>query len=235
MKTFPFSVIVGDPTKAFIQLSNLRGPADSNFAIGRGLLGRFGFERHVYQVGNGNPVYLHVNGLSNPATVMIDGRDLHLQFVFPALQFKTFYKEYSSDGDGMLGDVMAEKVTVDIYITPTVDQRNLPTFHSARVVFSAEIKEPEKCTYFFDMIFAVNVCKIAKDYLKVIKPAIESGIREGLQQPQTRAQFEQAVWQFLRGELLMQAGVNPASPAQIQIVQASFRGTDYVVSFVPRP
>jgi len=48
-------------------------------------------------------------------------------------------------------------------------------------------------------------------------------------------QFDQAVWQQLRGELLQQAGLNPAGQAQVQIIEAGFRGTDYVVSFVPRP
>ena len=97
------------------------------------------------------------------------------------------------------------------------------------------LKEPDKCTYWFDVIFPVNVCSLVKDYLKNIKPTVENGLREALQQPQTRMQFDQAVWQQLRGELLQQAGLNPATPAQVQIVEAGFRGTDYVVSFVPRP
>jgi hypothetical protein len=81
----------------------------------------------------------------------------------------------------------------------------------------------------------VNVCSLAKEYLKTIKPAVEHGLREGLLQPQTRGQFEQAVWQFVRGELLMQAGINPASPAQPNIVQSKLQGTDYIVTFLPRP
>lgn len=48
------------------------------------------------------------------------------------------------------------------------------------------------------------------------------------------AQPDQVVWQALRTDLLMQAGVNPLSPAQIQVIEASFRGTDYVVKYLPR-
>jgi hypothetical protein len=33
---------------------------------------------------------------------------------------------------------------------------------------------------------------------------------------------------------LIQAGVNPAGPAQVQIFEAGFHGTDYMVSYVPR-
>lgn len=231
----PFAAILGDPTKAFIQIANLRGPMESNFVLGRGLLGRINLERHIHEAGNGNKIFLHVNGLSNPPTVSTENNELHYQFLFPSIQFKTYYKEYTGEGDGALGDVQAEKVTVDIYFTPAVDQRKLPTYQAVRVVFTGEIKEPDKCTYFFDVIFPVNVCSLAKDYLKNIKPVIENGIREGLQQPQTRGQFEQAVWQQLRGELLQQAGLNPASPAQVHIVEAGFKGTDYVVSYLPRP
>lgn len=57
---------------------------------------------------------------------------------------------------------------------------------------------------------------------------------EALSHPQTRAQFDQVVWQTLRSDLLMQAGINPMSPAQIQVIEAAFRGTDYVVKYVPR-
>jgi hypothetical protein len=233
--TIAFGTLLGDPTKAFIQIGNMRSPMDTNFLLGRGLAGRITLEKYSSEAGNGKPVFLHVNGLSHPPIVSTEGQELRLQFVIPALVFKTYYMDYSPEGDGKLGDVTAEKVTVDVYFTPTIDQRKLPTYHAARVVLTGEIKEPEKCTYFFDLIFPVNVCSLAKEYLKTIKPGIEHGMREGLLQPQTRGQFEQAVWQFVRGELLMQAGINPASPAQPNIIQAQFQGTDYIVNFIPRP
>jgi hypothetical protein len=233
--TIAFGTLLGDPTKAFIQIGNMRSPMDTNFLLGRGLAGRITLEKYSSEAGNGKPVFLHVNGLSHPPIVSTEGQELRLQFVIPALVFKTYYMDYSPEGDGKLGDVTAEKVTVDVYFTPTIDQRKLPTYHAARVVLNGEVKEPEKCTYFFDVIFPVNVCSLAKEYLKTIKPGIEHGMREGLLQPQTRGQFEQAVWQFVRGELLMQAGINPASPAQPNIIQAQFQGTDYIVNFIPRP
>ena len=234
-KVIPFIALLGDPTKAFIQIGNMRSPMDTNFLLGRGLAGRITLEKFIHEAGNGKPVVLHVNGLSNPPIVSTEGTELRLRFMIPSLVFKTFYQDYSAEGDGKLGDVTAEKVTVDVYFTPTIDQRMLPTYHSARVVLSGEIKEPEKCTYLFDVIFPVNVCSLAKEYLKAVKPAIENGLREGLLQPQTRGQFEQQVFQFIRAELLMQAGLNPMSRAQAQILQSSFQGTDYLVNFIPRP
>ena len=234
-KTIPFSAIIGDPTKAFIQITNMQSPTDTNFLLGRGLAGRIVLERFTYGVGNGNQAFVHVNGLSNPPKFSSEGNEYRLQFVIPTVQMKTYYRDYTGEGDGKLGDVNAENVSIDVYITPALDQRRLPTFHAIRVVFTGEIKEPEKCTYFFDMIFPVNVCSIGKDYLKTMKPAVENGIRETLQHPQTRVQFEQAVWQFLRGELLMQAGVNPANPVQPTILQAQFQGTDYAVSYALPP
>jgi hypothetical protein len=234
-KVIPFIALLGDPTKAFIQIGNMRSPMDTNFLLGRGLAGRITLEKFIHEAGNGKPVVLHVNGLSNPPIVSTEGTELRLRFMIPSLVFKTFYQDYSAEGDGKLGDVTAEKVTVDVYFTPTIDQRMLPTYHSARVVLSGEIKEPEKCTYLFDVIFPVNVCSLAKEYLKAVKPAIENGLREGLLQPQTRGQFEQQVFQFIRAEMLMQAGLNPMSRAQAQILQSSFQGTDYLVNFIPRP
>ena len=37
-----------------------------------------------------------------------------------------------------------------------------------------------------------------------------------------------------RTNLLMQTGINPMSPAQIQVIEAAFRGTDYAVKHLPR-
>jgi hypothetical protein len=234
-KTIPFIALLGDPTKAFIQIGNMRSPMDTNFLLGRGLAGRITLEKYIHEAGNGNPVVLHVNGLSNPPIVSTEGPELRLQFVIPSLIFKTYYKDYSAEGDGKLGDVTAENVTVDVYFMPTIDQRMLPTYHSTRVVLTGAIKEPEKCTYLFEIIFPVNVCSLANEYLKALKPAIENGLREGLLQPQTRGQFEQQVFQFIRAELLMKAGISPMSPAQAQILQSSFQGTDYLVNYIPKP
>jgi hypothetical protein len=59
-------------------------------------------------------------------------------------------------------------------------------------------------------------------------------MRDILLQPQTRVQFEQQVAQFIRGDLLTNAGINPISPAQVEILQAEFRGADYIASYRPR-
>jgi hypothetical protein len=235
VKTIPFVALLGDPTKAFIQIGNMRSAMDTNFIVGRGLAGRIAIEKYVHEAGNGSPVFLHVNGLSNPPIVSAEGPELRLQFVIPSLVFKTYYKDYSAEGDRKLGDVVAEKLMLDLYFTPTVDQRKLPTFNAVRVVFTGEIKELEKCTYFFDVIFPVNVCSLAKEYLKAIKPAIENNVREALLQPQSRRQFEQQVFNFVRAELLAQAGINPVTPAQAQIAEAHFQGMDYVVQYFTRP
>jgi hypothetical protein len=48
-------------------------------------------------------------------------------------------------------------------------------------------------------------------------------------------QFEQQVAQFVRADLLATAGINPMSPAQVQITDARFQGTDYVANYIPRP
>jgi hypothetical protein len=234
VKTISFADIIGDSTKAFIHIANMRGPMDTNFQLGRALVGQIPVEKFADQLGNGKPFYIHVNGLSNPPIVSVAGSELRFQFVIPSLVFKTYYGDYSAEGDGRLGDVTAENVTVDVYFTPAMDQRRMPTFQTARVVMTGEVKEPEKCTYFFDMIFPVNICNAASAYLKEMKPGIENGLREILLHPQTRIRFDQAVWPYVRAELLMQAGVNPAGPAQVQIVEASFRGMEYVVGYFPR-
>jgi len=232
--SIPFAEIIGDATKAFIHIGNMRGPMDTNFQLGRALRGQIPVEKFVDQLGNGKPVYIHVNGLSNPPIVSSAGAELRFQFVIPSLVFKAYYGDYSPEGDGKLGDVTAENVTLDVYFTPTIDQRKMPTFQTARVVVTGDVKEPDKCMYFFDVIFPVNVCNASAAYLKEIKPVIENGVREMLLHPQTRVRFDQALWPYLRSELLMQAGLNPASPARVQILDASFRGLDYVVGYVPK-
>lgn len=234
VKSIPFAEIIGDATRAFIHIANMRGPVDTKFQLGRALGGQIPVEKFVDQLGNGKPVYIHVNGLSNPPIVSPAGQELRFQFVIPSLVFKTYYGDYSPEGDGKLGDLTAENVTVDVYFTPTIDQRKMPTFQTARVVVTGDVKEPGKCMYFFDVIFPVNVCNASSAYLKEIKPAIENGVREMLLHPQTRVRFDQALWPYLRGELLAQAGVNPAGPAQVQITEASFRGMEYVVGYLLR-
>ncbi|BCA53323.1 hypothetical protein W02_04630 [Nitrospira sp. KM1] len=233
-KTIPFIAVLGDPTKSFIQLANMSSPFDTNFMLGRGLTGRIQLEKYSYQSGNGQKSFVHVTGVSNPPLVSSEGNELRLQFYFPIIQFKTYYKDYSGEGDSALADLVAEKTMVDVFISPTIDQRRLPTYHSVRVAVTGMVKEPEKCTYFFDMIFPVNICKIAADYFKQIQPALENGMREILLQPQTRMQFEQQVFQFVRADLLSKAGINPVSPVQIEIVQSSLQGTDYLVTYMPR-
>jgi hypothetical protein len=232
--TIPFVKILGDPTKSFIQLGNLRTAMDSNFILGRGLAGRIMLEKHIADIANGQKAYFHVNGVSGPPTVISEGNDLHLQFLFPVLQLKTYYQEYSGEGDTALGDLVAERVVVDIVLTPTIDQRMLPTYHSVRVAVSGVVKEADKCTYFFAVVFPLNICKAGAEYIAYIKTALENEIRESLLQPPTRMQFEQQVFQVVRTELLAKSGINPMSPAQVQIIQAEFRGTDYVVSYLIR-
>jgi hypothetical protein len=233
-KSIPFIAILGDPTKSFIQLSNMRSPLDTNFSLGRGLGGRIALEKYTHEAGNGQKSYIHINGNSNPPIVTTEGAEIRLQYVFPAIQFKTYYQDYSGEGDSALSDLVAEKVLVDIFMLPTLNERRYPTFHSIRIAVTGTVKEVEKCTRFFSMIFPVNVCTAAAEYFKQIQPALENGIRDVLLQPQTRAQFEQQMFQFVRADLLTKAGINPMSPAQIEIVDAEFRGTDYVVSYVPR-
>lgn len=234
-KTIPFAVILGDPTKAFIQLGNMRSPFDTNFAFGRGLAGRVGLEKYTYEVGNGQKAFVHVTGVSNPPIVTTEGSELRLQFVFPVIQFKTYYREYTGEGDSALNDLVAEKVLVDIFLTPTIDQRRFPTYHSVRLAVIGSVKEAEKCTYFFDIIFPMNICKVTGEYFKQLQPALENSLRELMLQPQTRMQFEQQVAQFVRADLLANAGINPMSPAQVQITDARFQGTDYVANYIPRP
>ncbi len=233
-KTIPFTAIIGDPTKSFIQLGNMRSPFDTNFSLGRGLAGRLALEKYTHESGNGQKSYIHVSGVSNPPLVTTEGVELRFQFMFPVIQFKTYYKDYSGEGDSALTDLVAEKVLVDVFLTPTTDQRGYPTYHSLRIAVTGSVKEAEKCTHFFDVIFPVNICKAAAEYFKQMQPALENSMRELLLQPQTRMQFDQQVFQFVRAELLANAGVNPMSPAQVQILQSSFQGTDYRVNYVPR-
>lgn len=233
-KSIPFAAILGDPTKSFIQIGNMRSPFDTNFALGRALAGRIALEKYTNESGNGQKSFVHLTGVSNPPIVTTEGAELRYQFVIPSLQFKTYYKDYSGEGDSALPDLVAEKVLVDVFLLPTLDQRGFPTFQSIRIAVTGAVKEAEKCTFFFDIIFPVNVCKLSVEYFKQIQPALENGIREVLLQPQTRGQFEQQVAQYIRADLLSQAGINPMSPAQIQILHAEFRGTDYVVSYLPR-
>ena len=233
-RTIPFAEIVGDPTKSFIQIGNMRSAIDTNYSLGRSLAGRLSIDKHTSEGGNGKKTFVHVTGLSNPPVVSTEGSDVLYEFLIPTLQFKTYYQNYSGEGDTALGDVVAEKVSINLRITPDLDQNRLPTYRAVRVTMTGKVKEAEKCTYFFDMIFTVNVCSIAEDYFKFIKPAVENGIRDILLQPQVRRQFEQHAFYFVRAEMLTQAGINPASPAQAQIIQANFQGADYVVQFLPR-
>ena len=233
-KSIPLVTILGDPTKSFIQLSNMRSPFDSNFSLGRGLTGRIALEKYTSEAGNGQKSYVHISGVSNPPIMTVEGAEVRYQFLFPTIQFKTYYKDYSGEGDSALGDLVAEKVLIDVFLSPTIDQRRLPTYHSVRIAITGAVKEADKCTYFFDIIFPVNICKITSEYFRQVQPALENGIREILLQPQTRAQFEQQVFQVVRGDLLAKAGINPMSPAQVEILQAEFRGADYVASYQPR-
>ena len=234
-KAIPFTVILGDPTKSFIQLGNMRSPLDTNFSLGRGLAGRIALEKYTHESGNGQKSFIHVTGASNPPIVTTEGVELRLQFIIPVIQFKTYYKDYSGEGDSALSDLVAEKVLVDVFLTPTIDQRGLPTYHSLRIAVTGAVKEAEKCTHFFDVIFPVNICKATVEYFKQIQPALENGMRELLLQPQTRMQFEQQVFQLVRADLLAKAGINPMSPARIEILHSEFQKTDFVVTYLPRP
>jgi hypothetical protein len=233
-KSIPFIAILGDPTRSFIQLGNMRSPFDTNFSLGRGLGGRIALEKYIYESGNGEKSYIHITGNSNPPILTTEGAEVRLQFVFPVIQFKTYYRDYSGEGDSALSDLIAEKVLVDVFILPTLNERQYPTFHSVRIAVTGAVKEAEKCTQLFQIIFPVNICKAAAEYFKQIQPALENGIRDVLLQPQTRAQFEQQMYQFVRAQLLANARINPMSPAQVEIMEAEFRGTDYVVSYLIR-
>lgn len=234
-KSIPLVAILGDPTKSFIQLGNMRSPFDSNFSLGRGMTGRIVLEKYTSEAGNGQKSYVHISGVSNPPIMSVEGSEIRYQFLFPTIQFKTYYKDYSGEGDSALNDLVAEKVLVDVFLSPTIDQRRLPTYHSVRIAITGGVKEADKCTHFFDIIFPVNICKITAEYFRQVQPALENGMREILLQPQTRAQFEQQVFQFLRADLLASAGLNPMSPAQFQITHAQFQGADFAVQYVVRP
>ncbi|HJT21142.1 MAG TPA: hypothetical protein VJ746_11765 [Nitrospira sp.] len=235
LKTIPFSSLLGgDLSKSFIQLTNLRGQVDSNFVIGRSLAGRFTVPPYIHEASNGARVYVHANGLSHPPIVKSEGNELHLEFHFPSMQLKTYYKDYSPEGDQAVGDTVGENVIVDVFLTPITNNLGFPTYHSARTAFRGQLKSQEKCVYWFDVIFPINICDVSKKYLETLGAAIENGIREALLHPQSRNQFDQVVWQSLRADLLTQAGVNPMSPAQIMVIESSFRGTDYVVKYLPR-
>jgi len=233
-KSIPLVAILGDPTKSFIQLGNMRSPFDSNFSLGRGLTGRIALEKYTYEAGNGQKAFVHVTGMSNPPIVTVEGPEVRYQFLFPTIQFKTYYKDYSGEGDSALSDLVAEKVMVDVFLSPTIDQRRFPTYHSIRIAITGGVKEAEKCTHFFDIIFPINICKVANEYFRQVQPALENGMREIMLQPQTRMQFEQQVAQYIRGDLLTNAGINPMSPAQVEILQAELRGADYVANYRPR-
>lgn len=234
-QTVPLVAILGDPTRSVIQLANMQGPTESTYVIGRALAGRLNVERQVRDVGNGAKTYLHVGGISNPPLIAAQGNELRLRFVFPVLLFKTFYREYSPEGDGSLPDLVSENAVADVYVTPVTDGRGLPAIQTVRVVFDAKLKPAERCTLLFDLVYPVNVCALASEYLKSIKLALEHGIREGVMHPQARADFERATFEFLRADLLARSGVAAPGQGQFDIVQAAFRGTDYVVSFVARP
>jgi hypothetical protein len=212
----------------------MRSPFDSNLSLGRGLTGRIALEKYTYEAGNGQKAFVHVTGMSNPPIVTVEGPEVRYQFLFPTIQFKTYYKDYSGEGDSALSDLVAEKVLVDVFLSPTIDQRRYPTYHSVRIAITGGVKEANKCTYFFDIIFPVNICKITNEYFRQMQPALENGMREILLQPQTRMQFEQQVAQYVRGDLLTSAGINPMSPAQVEILQAEFRGADYVANYRAR-
>ncbi len=233
-KNIPLVAILGDPTKSFIQLGNMRSPFDSNFSLGRGMTGRIALEKYTSEAGNGQKSYVHISGVSNPPIMSVEGSEIRYQFLFPTIQFKTYYKDYSGEGDSALNDLVAEKVLVEVFLSPTIDQRRLPTYHSVRIAITGGVKEADKCTHFFDIIFPVNICKITAEYFRQVQPALENGMREILLQPQTRMQFEQQVFQFLRGELLASAGINPMSPAQFQITHAQFQGADFAVQYLVR-
>lgn len=234
-KTIPLAMLLGgDLSKSFVQLTNLRGQVDSNFTIGRSLAGRFTVPPYVHEASNGSRVYVHANGLSNPPVVKSEGTELHLEFHFPSLQFKTYYRDYSPEGDQAVGDTVGENAIVDIFIVPTTNHQGFPTYQAVRAGFRGTLKPQDKCVYWFDVLFPINICDVSKKYLDSLGNAIETGVREALSHPQTRTQFDQVVWQTLRMDLLMQAGINPMSPAQIQVIEASFHGTDYVVKYLPR-
>ncbi len=235
VKTIPLALLLGgDLSKSFVQLTNLRGQVDSNFTIGRSLAGRFTVPPYVHEASNGSRVFVHANGLSNPPVVKSEGNELHLEFHLPALQFKTYYRDYSPEGDQSVGDTVGEHAIIDIFILPTTNQQGFPTYQAVRAGFRGTLKPQDKCTYWFDVIFPINICEVSKKYLDTLSNAIETGVREALSHPQTRTQFDQIVWQSLRSDLLIQAGINPMSPAQIRVVEATFHGTDYVVKYLPR-
>ena len=183
-KTIPLALLLGgDLSKSFVQLTNLRGQVDSNFTIGRSLAGRFTVPPYVHEASNGSRVYVHANGLSNPPVVKSEGTELHLEFHFPSLQFKTYYRDYSPEGDQAVGDTVGENAIVDIFIIPTTNHQGFPTYQAVRTGFRGTLKPQDKCVYWFDVLFPINICDVSKKYLDNLGNAIETGVREALSHP----------------------------------------------------
>ena len=235
-KIVPFSSLMGgDFTKSFIEVSNLRSPMDSHFVLGPALQGHFMLDKHEVSVMNGQRAYFHLNGLSNPPVVSTVGTELRFQFTFPTITVKGYYKDYTPAGDSAMPDLLIDKGEVEIYLTPGINQQGLPIYQSARVVFIGSLRQPESCGVWFDVIFRLNVCDAVSTYLNQVKPAIQDGVRDAMHQQQTRMQFDQTAWQYLRTMLLTVPGLPPFPPhTQIQILDARFQGTDYSVRYMPR-
>ncbi len=235
MRTIPFGALMGnDFTKSFVEVSNLRSPMDSHFVLSPGLQGRFMVDKHEVNMMNGNRAYFHLSGLSNPPAVTTIGTELRFQFGFPAITVKGYYKDYSPAGDSAMPDLTIEKAEIEIYLTPGVNQQGLPIYQSARVVFIGSLRQPESCGVWFDVIFRINVCDAVNTYLNQVKPAIQEGVRDALQHQQTRTQFDQTTWSYLRAMLLNIPGFPPLPPqTQFQILDARFQGTDYAVRYLP--
>ncbi|MFO0765411.1 MAG: hypothetical protein U0231_01165 [Nitrospiraceae bacterium] len=107
--------------------------------------------------------------------VKSEGNELHLEFHFPSLQFKTYYRDYSPEGDQAVGDTVGENAIVDIFILPTTNQQGFPTYQAVRAGMGT--LPQDKCTYWFDVIFPI-ICEVSKKYLDTLGNAIETGVRE---------------------------------------------------------
>ena len=188
VKTIPLALLLGgDLSKSFVQLTNLRGQVDSNFTIGRSLAGRFTVPPYVHEASNGSRVFVHANSLSNPPVVKSEGNELHLEFHLPALQFKTYYQDYSPEGDQAVGDtVESENAIIDIFILPTTNQQGFPTYQAVRAGFRGRSKPLRtKCTYWFDVIFPINICEVSKNTWIRSTMRLKQGCVRALSHPQT--------------------------------------------------
>ncbi len=226
VKVIPFlRLLGGDPTKSSIALRNFKGPDEPTILFGEALVARFTLPRHSSDAASGQKIYVHVNGVSDPPRFATEGSEFRMHFVFPSLQLKGYYKNYSPDGDNDIPDVHIKNAAIDIYLQPSIGPQWRPTFAQARVVFNGQLTQPEQCFTLVDVLYPVNVCSVMNDYYDQIKTLVENGLREAIQDREIRYQFDLGAWSQVEREI--------GGSGHVRVVSAVFRGTDFMIQFYP--